>query len=72
MNKKEAVAYAQVTLNYMQGPEYENEINIETLGMEMRQAFKLYPKNLIVTIADSQIQSARKLKAMKNGSDVNE
>ena len=38
----------------------------------MRQAFKLYPKNLIVTIADSQIQSARKLKAMKNGSDSNE
>lgn len=72
MNKKEAVAYAQVTLNHMQGPEYENEINIETLGMEMRQAFKLYPKNLIVTIADSQIQSARKLKAMKNGSDSNE
>lgn len=70
MNKKEAVAYAQVTLNYMQGPEYENEINIETLGMEMRQAFKLYPKNLIVTIADSQVQSARKLKAMKNGCDV--
>ena len=72
MNKKEAVAYAQVTLNHMQGPEYENEINIETLGMEMRQAFKLYPKNLIVTIADSQIQSARKLKVMKNGSDSNE
>ena len=72
MNKKEAVAYAQVTLNHMQGSEYENEINIETLGMEMRQAFKLYPKNLIVTIADSQIQSARKLKAMKNGSDSNE
>lgn len=70
MNKKEAVAYAQVTLNYMQGSEYENEINIETLGMEMRQTFKLYPKNLIVTIADAQIESARKLKAMKNGSDT--
>lgn len=72
MNKKEAVAYAQVTLNYMQSSKYDNEINIETLGIEMRQAFKLYPKNLIVTIADSQVQSARKLKAMKNGSDTNE
>lgn len=69
MNKKEAVAYAQITLNHMQNPNYNDEINIETLGIEMRQAFKLYPRNLVVTIADSQIQSFRKLNSMKNGSD---
>lgn len=72
MNKKEAIAYAQVTLNFMQSSKYIGEINPDTLAIEMKQAFKLYPRNLIVTIADSQIQSARKLKVMKNGSDSNE
>lgn len=69
MNKKESVAYAQVALNFMQSSKYTGEVNPEALGVEMRQAFKLYPRNLIVTIADAQIKSAEKLKAIKNGSD---
>jgi len=69
MNKKESVAYAQVALNFMQSSKYTGEVNPEALGVEMRQAFKLYPRNLIVTIADAQIKSAKKLKAVKNGSD---
>lgn len=70
MNKKEAVAYAQITLNFMQGPKYTGEINAENFGIEMRQAFKLYPRNIVFTIADAQIKAAQKLKAMKNGCDV--
>lgn len=69
MNKKESVAYAQVALNFMQSSKYTGEVNPETLGVEMRQAFKLYPRNLIVTIADAQIKSAKKLKVVKIGSD---
>lgn len=69
MNKKESVAYTQVALNFMQSSKYTGEVNPEALGVEMRQAFKLYPRNLIVTIADAQIKSAKKLKAVKNGSD---
>lgn len=69
MNKKEAVAYAQVTLNYMQSSKYNGEINAETFGIEMRQAFKLYPRDIIFTIADAQIKATQKLEAMKNGSD---
>lgn len=69
MNKKESVAYAQVALNFMQSSKYTGEVSPESLGVEMRQAFKLYPRNLIVTIADAQIKSAKKLKAIKNGSD---
>ena len=72
MNKKEAVAYAQIALNYMQSSKYNGEINAETLGIEMRQAFKLYPKNLILTIATNQIKVTQKLESMKNGSDINE
>lgn len=71
MNKKEAVAYAQVTLNYMQSSKYDNEINPDTLAIEMKQAFRLYPKNLILTIADAQSKSREKIENIKNGCDVN-
>lgn len=72
MNKKEAVAYAQVTLNYMQSMKYEKEINAETFGIEMKQTFKLYPHNLILSIANAQIKSNKKLKDNRNGSDIYE
>ena len=36
MNKKEAVAYAQVALDYMQSSKYTGEINPATLGVEMK------------------------------------
>lgn len=71
MNKKQAIAYAQITLNFMQSPKYDNEITPETLGIEMKQAFKLYPRDIVQTIADSQIQAAKKLELIKDGCDVN-
>lgn len=70
MNKKEAVAYAQITLNYMQSSKYREEINPDTLAIEMRQCFKLYPKNLILTIAEAQAEARKKLQNIKNGSDI--
>ena len=71
MNKKEAVAYAQVTLDYMQSSKYKGEINPQTLGIEMKQCFKVYPKNLIQNIADSQDWARNKLEQVKNGCDTN-
>ena len=65
MNKRQAVAYAQVTLNYMQSSEYHEEINPDTLGIEMRQCFKLYPKELVQTIADAQAEARKKLQEEK-------
>ncbi len=38
MNKKEAVAYAQVALDYMQSSKYKGEITPVTLGIEMKNA----------------------------------
>lgn len=67
MNKKEAIAYAQITLNYMQSSKYNGEINPETLGIEMKQAFRLYPRDVVLNIADAQVRSARKLNSIKNG-----
>ena len=65
MNKRQAVAYAQVTLNYMQSSKYHEEINPDTLGIEMRQCFKLYPKELVQTIADAQAEARKKLQEEK-------
>ena len=71
MNKKEAVAYAQVTLNYMQSAKYNGPITAKTFGIEMRQAFKLYPKNFVLTIADAQLQAEQKLEYIENESNIN-
>ena len=52
MNKKEAIAYAQVTLDYMQSSKYDGKLTPETLGIEMKQCFKLYTHNIILGIAE--------------------
>lgn len=70
MNKKETVAYAKVALNYMQSSKYNDEINPATLGVEMKQCFKLYPRDIIQTIADSQNKAGIKLQKVKNGCDI--
>lgn len=70
MNKKEAVAYAQIALETMLSSNYKNELNILNLGIEMNQAFKLYPRSIVLNIAESKIYAEKKLKAIKNGSDT--
>ncbi len=72
MNKKEAVAYAQITLDFMQSSKYIGEITPDTLGIEMRQAFKLYPRNIVLNIAESQSFARRNLLNAKIGSDNSE
>ena len=62
---KQAIAYAQVTLNCMQSSKYNNEINPEMLGIEMRQVFRMYPNNIIEDIAKAQIDS-QKIKKNNN------
>lgn len=71
MNKKEAIAYAQIALDYMQSSKYSGEINPEMLGVEMKQAFKLYSRNIVLSIADSQIKANKQMQVMKNGCDIN-
>ena len=72
MNKKEAVAYAQIALNYMLSSKYNGEINPETFGIEMRQAFRLYPRDIVLNIAESQSYARKKLQDAKSGCDSNE
>lgn len=69
MNKKQAIAYAQVTLEYMQSSKYNKKITPETFGMEMRQSFNMYTPDIICFIATSQLLSAKKLENIKSGCD---
>ncbi|MBQ3413879.1 MAG: hypothetical protein IJH39_00695 [Clostridia bacterium] len=72
MNKKEAVAYAQITLNYMLSSKYNGEINPDIFAVEMRQAFKLYPKNIVITISEAQMKARKKIQSIKTGCDADE
>ena len=68
MNKKEAVAYAQITLDYMQSSKYKVELNPETLGIEMKQCFKLYPKDVAVIVANNIVETEKEILYKKNKS----
>ena len=59
MNKKEAGAYAQITLDYMQSSKYKGKLNPDTLGVEMRQCFKLYPKDVVVIMANNMVENQK-------------
>ena len=72
MNKREAVAYAQITLDYMQSSKYTGILTPDTFGVEMRQAFKLYPRNIVLDIAKAQKIARNKIQAMKVESEKSE
>lgn len=69
MNKKEAIAYAQIALESMLHSDYKNKVNIQNLGLEMKQAFRLYTRDMAVITADSIIYAEKKLQDLKNGCD---
>ena len=71
MNKKEAVAYAQIALESMLHSTYKQEINLQNFAIEMRQAFKVYPKDIVLNIAESKAFAEKRVYAIKNGSDNN-
>lgn len=59
MNKKEAIAYAQIALETMLSSNYKSELNILNLGIEMNQAFKLYPRSIVLNIAEGKFMLKR-------------
>lgn len=65
MNKKQAIAYAQVALNFMQSSKYNKEINSKNLGIEMKETFKIYNNKIIESIAESQNFAGEKLEKHK-------
>ena len=71
MNKKEAIAYGQVALEAMLHSTYNGKFNLQNFGMEMRQAFKMYPRNIVLNIAESKEYKEKKAESIKGGSDIN-
>ena len=71
MNKKEEVAYGQIALESMLHSTYKQEINLQNFAIEMRQAFKVYPKDIVLNIAESKVFAEKRVNAIKNGSDNN-
>lgn len=69
MNKKQAIAYGQIALDALLHSTYKGKINLENLGFEMKHAFKMYPCNISIQIADAKIYAEKKLAASK-GSDA--
>lgn len=65
MNKKEAVAYAQITLDFMQSSKFKGEINLENFGIEMKQAFKLYTKDVALIMANNMVETEKEILSSK-------
>lgn len=56
MNKKEAVAYSIITLNYMQNSKYNGKLTPYTFSVEMKEAFKMYSRDIALIIAKSILE----------------
>ena len=70
MNKKQAIAYAQITLDYMQSSKFNGEINPDTFALEMKQSFRLYTRDIVLNIAEAQANTRKKLQNLKSGCDT--
>lgn len=65
MNKKEAIAYAQIALNYLKSTACKEETNLENLGANMEEAFELYPTDLAVIMASKMVEAEREFNAIR-------
>ena len=72
MNKKEAIAYGQIAFESMMHSDYIGDLSVAIFGLEMKQAFKMYPRNIVLGIAESKVYAEKKLQNMKNGCGTNE
>ncbi len=59
MNKKTAISYAQIALNYLKSPDNSEEITLENIGKEMNTAFKLYSNSVANLMAKSMVEVER-------------
>ena len=72
MNKKEAIADGQISFESMMYSDYNGDLSVANFGIEMKQAFKMYPRNIVLEIAGSKVYAEKKLQDLKNGCGTNE
>lgn len=71
MNKREAIAYGQITFESMMNSNFKGKLSVENFGLEMKQAFKIYPRNIVLNIAEGKVYAEKRLEELKNGCDEN-
>ena len=65
MNKREAIAYGQITFESMMNSDFKGKLSVENFGLEMKQAFKIYPRNIVLNIAEGKVYAEKKLEKAK-------
>ena len=51
--------------------DFKGELSVENFGLEMKQAFKIYPRSIALNIAEGKVYAEKKLQELKNGCDEN-
>ena len=55
----------QIALEKILHSTYKGKVNLQNFGMEMRQAFKIYPRDIVLNIAESKVFAEKKLDDIK-------
>ena len=60
--KKRLLHIGQIALETMLNSTYKEELNLHNFEIEMRQAFKMYPRNIVLNIAEAKLSAEQKIK----------
>ena len=63
--KKRLLHIGQIALETMLNSTYKEELNLHNFEIEMRQAFKMYPRNIVLNIAEAKLSAEQKIKKLK-------
>ena len=66
MNKKEAIAYAQIALDCMNKTN-NTSLLLADLGMNMKSAFRMYDRSMALITADAKVYAERRFHNIKDG-----
>lgn len=70
MNKKEAISYAQITLEKMLSSSFKKELNLQNFEIKMKEAFKIYPRNMVLQIAEAKVYAEKQLQLLRKQRNV--
>ena len=63
--KKRLLHIGQIAVETMLNSTYKEELNLHNFEIEMRQAFKMYPRNIVLNIAEAKLSAEQKIKKLK-------
>lgn len=59
LNKEQDKVYAQIALETMLRTDCTEKLNIQNLGIEMRQVFKIHTKDVDLVVANSMVETEK-------------